>query len=79
MGTNSNTWNDLLRQDIIFQFARFLTIDSEELRRFFIELPQSNYFNSDGEIHKTNMKPFATNVYKLFNTYFGCIKLFQKP
>jgi hypothetical protein len=50
LGTNSNTWNDLLKKDIVFQLSRFLTISTTELNRFFTELPQTNGFNSDAEI-----------------------------
>lgn len=50
MGTNSNTWNDLLKQDAVFQFSRFLTISVESLNTFFVELPQTNHFNSDVEL-----------------------------
>ena len=50
LGSNSNTWNDLLQKESIFQFSRFLTIPHEEFHRFFTDLPQRNNFNSDIEI-----------------------------
>lgn len=50
IGANSNTWNDLLKQDAVFQFSRFLTISVENLNAFFVELPQTNHFNSDVEL-----------------------------
>ena len=49
-GENSNSWNDLLKKDLVFQVSRFLTIQTEEIHKFFIELPQINHFNSDVEI-----------------------------
>jgi hypothetical protein len=50
MGINSSTWRDLLKQETTFQLARFLTINSEDLLKYFVELPQSNHFYSDTEL-----------------------------
>lgn len=49
-GENSNSWNDLLKKDLVFQVSRFLSIQTEEIHKFFNELPQINHFNSDVEI-----------------------------
>lgn len=74
LGTNSNTWNDLLKKDIIFQLSRFLTISTTELNRFFIELPQTNNFNSDTELTQSEYETLCYQRLQIIQYLFWFYK-----
>lgn len=75
LGTNSNTWNDLLKKESIFQFSRFLTIAHEELHQFFTDLPQRNNFNSDIEITEDEYETLAYQRLQIIQYLFWFYKI----
>lgn len=74
MGTNSNTWNDLLKQDSVFQFARFLTIETEDLHKYFVELPQANHFYSDIELTQNEYETLCYQRFQVIQHLFWFYK-----
>ena len=77
-GENSNSWNDLLKQDLVFQVARFLTIPAEELHKFFVELPQTNHFNSDVEISQDEYETLCYQRFQIIQHLFWYYKSFTE-
>lgn len=74
MGTNSNTWKDLLKQETTFQLARFLTITAEDLHKYFVELPQSNHFYSDIELTQDEYETLCYQRFQVIQHLFWFYK-----
>ena len=77
-GENSNSWNDLLKQDLIFQLSRFLTIPASELHTFFVELAQTNHFNSDVEITQAEYETLCYQRFQIIQHLFWYYKSFAE-
>jgi hypothetical protein len=75
-GENSNSWNDLLKKDLIFQVSRFLSIQTEEIYKFFIGLPQTNHFNSDVEISEDEYETLCYQKFQIIQHLFWYYKSF---
>lgn len=78
IGENSNSWNDLLKQDLVFQVSRFLTIPAEELHTFFTALPQINHFNSDVEITQAEYETLCYQRFQIIQHLFWYYKTFSE-
>jgi hypothetical protein len=75
-GEHSNSWNDLLKKDLIFQVSRFLSIQTEEIHKFFIGLPQTNHFNSDVEISEDEYETLCYQKFQIIQHLFWYYKSF---
>jgi len=77
-GENSNSWNDLLKQELLFQLARFLTIPADDLHKYFVELPQTNHFNSDVEISQDEYEILCYQRFQIIQHLFLYYKSFAE-
>lgn len=75
---NSNTWNDLFKQDLLFQLARFLTMPADDLHKYFVELPQTNHFNSDVEITEEEYEILCYQRFQIIQHLFLYYKSFAE-
>lgn len=74
LGTNSNTWNDLLKKDIVFQLSRFVTISARELHDFFTALPQINGFSGNVIISDDEYRALAYQRFQVIQYLFWFYK-----
>lgn len=77
-GKNSNTWNDLLKQDMVFKVSQFLALSAEELHLFFTGLPQTNHFNADVEITQAEYETLCYQRFQIIQHLFWFYKSFAE-
>ncbi|MES2796717.1 MAG: hypothetical protein V4683_12165 [Bacteroidota bacterium] len=78
LGTNTNRWYDLLSKSNLFQFSKFLSTTSEELHHFFINLPQSNHFNSDVELSQAEYEILGYQKLQILQYLFWFYKIISE-
>ncbi len=74
LGSNINSWNDLLKQESIYQFSRFLTIPTNEIHQFFVELPQTNQFLDDVELQLDEYEKLCYQKFQILQYLFWFYK-----
>ncbi len=70
----SDTWNDLLNKDLVFQLSRFVTIPVDELNKFFTDLPIINHFTDNVVISPAEYQTLAYQRFQILQYLFWLYK-----